>query len=103
LFILKATVFRAITHAPAHACGWHRDRPYYADVIGISLVSPCIFRLRKKRGAETKGGWDRAALRFDPRSIYLMRGPSRDEWEHSIPGGGRASILVTFRSTRSVP
>lgn len=83
-------------YRPGTAIGWHRDRPHYDDVIGISLVSPCTFRLRKKRGSS----WERASLRLEPRSIYLMRGPSREEWEHSIPAVGALRYSVTFRSLR---
>jgi alkylated DNA repair dioxygenase AlkB len=78
------------------AIGWHRDRPHYGDVIGVSLLAPCTFRLRRKRD----GGWDRASLRLDPRSIYLMHGPSRDEWEHSIPAMEELRYSVTFRALR---
>jgi len=78
--------------------GWHRDRPNYDDVIGVSLVSPCTFRMRRKRGA----GWERASMRLDRRSVYLMRGPSRDEWEHSIPAVEALRYSITFRSTREL-
>jgi alkylated DNA repair dioxygenase AlkB len=83
-------------YRPGTAIGWHRDRPDYEDVIGVSLVSPCTFRLRRKRDA----GWDRAALRLDRRSVYLLRGPARDEWEHSIPAVDALRYSVTFRSLR---
>jgi alkylated DNA repair dioxygenase AlkB len=83
-------------YRPGTAIGWHRDRPHYDDVIGISLLSPCTFRLRRKRGA----GWERASLRLDPRSIYLMRGPSREEWQHSIPAVEARRYSITFRSLR---
>jgi alkylated DNA repair dioxygenase AlkB len=78
--------------------GWHRDRPDYGDVIGISLLSPCTFRMRRKRGAS----WERAALQLPRRSIYLMRGPSRDEWEHSIPAVDELRYSITFRSLREI-
>src|SRR5580700_10593703 len=29
------------------AIGWHKDRPQYKDVIGISLGSDCVFRFRR--------------------------------------------------------
>jgi alkylated DNA repair dioxygenase AlkB len=83
-------------YRPGAAIGWHRDRPHYGDVIGVSLLAPCTFRLRRKHD----GGWERAALRLDPRSIYLMRGPSRDEWEHSIPAMEELRYSVTFRALR---
>jgi alkylated DNA repair dioxygenase AlkB len=83
-------------YRPGTSIGWHRDRPNYDDVIGISLVSPCTFRMRRKRGA----GWERAAMQLPGRSIYLMRGPSRDEWEHSIPAVEELRYSITFRSLR---
>jgi alkylated DNA repair dioxygenase AlkB len=78
------------------AIGWHRDRPHYNDVIGVSLLSPCTFRMRRKRDRS----WERASLRLEPRSIYLMRGPSRDQWQHSIPAVDALRYSITFRSLR---
>jgi alkylated DNA repair dioxygenase AlkB len=83
-------------YTPGTSIGWHRDRPHYDDVIGISLASPCIFRLRRKRRA----AWERASIRLDRRSVYLMRGPSRTEWEHSIPAVDALRYSITFRSMR---
>ena len=76
--------------------GWHRDKPEYGDVIGISLVSACTFRLRRAVGE----GWERASITAEPRSVYLMRGPSRTEWEHSIPGVDALRYSITFRTFR---
>ena len=76
--------------------GWHRDRPQFEDVIGISLASPCTFRFRRKRGE----GWQRASLIARPRSIYLLRGPARDEWQHSIPPVSERRFSITFRTFR---
>ena len=45
-------------------------------------------------------GSQRAAIRLDCRSVYLMRGPSRDDWEHSIPAVEALRYSVTFRSLR---
>jgi len=83
-------------YRPGTSIGWHRDRPNYEDIIGISLLSPCTFRLRKKRGTS----WQRASMRLDRRSVYLMRGPSRNDWEHSIPAVDELRYSVTFRSLR---
>lgn len=78
------------------AIGWHRDRPVFDDVIGISLGSPCLFRFRRKAGAT----WQRCSLTAAPRSAYLLRGPSRTDWEHSIPGVNGLRYSVTFRTLR---
>jgi alkylated DNA repair dioxygenase AlkB len=74
--------------------GWHRDKAAFGDVIGISLLSPCRFRLRRKVGSR----WERASLTLEPRSAYLLRGPSRTEWEHSIPAVDALRYSITFRT-----
>lgn len=76
--------------------GWHKDRPIFGDVIGFSLLSPCNFRLRRPNGDK----WDRVSLTAEPRSAYLLRGPSRWEWEHSIPGVEALRYSITFRNFR---
>ena len=84
-------------YPPGAGIGWHRDKAVFGDVLGVSLGAPCLFRLRRKAGAS----WQRASLRLEPRSAYLLRGPARTEWEHSIPPiaeGLRHS--VTFRTLR---
>ena len=83
-------------YSPGAAIGWHRDIPAFGDVIGISLVSSCVFRLRRKTGAT----WERYSLKAEPRSAYLLRGPSRDEWQHSIPAVDALRYSITFRSIR---
>jgi alkylated DNA repair dioxygenase AlkB len=84
-------------YGPGAAIGWHKDRSIFADVIGISLLSPCTFRFRKKAGK----GWQRASLVLAPRSAYLLRGAARNEWEHSIPGVDHLRYSLTFRNFRS--
>ena len=81
-------------YRPGAAIGWHKDRSVFGDVIGLSLLSACIFRLRRKMHAK----WQRASLSIEPRSIYLLRGPSRSEWEHSIPAVAALRYSITFRS-----
>jgi alkylated DNA repair dioxygenase AlkB len=85
-----------IEYSPGAAIGWHRDRPMFGDIVGISLLSPTRFRFRRKDGRT----WQRAALRVDPRSIYLLRGPAREEWEHSIPPVDRLRYSITLRTFR---
>jgi alkylated DNA repair dioxygenase AlkB len=74
--------------------GWHRDKPMFGEVIGISLGSPCVFRFRRKAGSR----WERASVVAEPRSAYLLQGPSRTEWEHSIPALDRLRYSITFRN-----
>jgi alkylated DNA repair dioxygenase AlkB len=81
-------------YRPGAAIGWHKDRSVFDDVIGISLVSPCTFRFRRRR----ENGWERHSVTMEPRSVYLLRGPSRTEWEHSIPAVSALRYSVTFRT-----
>ena len=83
-----------LEYSAGSTIGWHRDKAAFGDVIGISLLSPCRFRLRRKVGAK----WERASLTLEPRSVYLLRGPSRTEWEHSIPAVDALRYSITFRS-----
>lgn len=88
-------------YSPGTAIGWHRDKGVFDEVVGISLLSPCNFRLRRK----TASGWERYSLTAEPRSAYLLRGPVRTQWEHSIPAVEALRYSVTFRSlrTRQIP
>ena len=83
-------------YRPGAAIGWHKDRSVFGETVGISLLSHCRFRFRRKAGA----GWERAALIAEPRSAYLLEGPSRTEWEHSIPAVDALRYSITFRNLR---
>ena len=79
--------------------GWHRDKKMFGDVVGVSLLSACRLRFRRKAGAT----WERASLTAEPRSVYLLRGPARTEWEHSIPAVDALRYSITFRTLRTEP
>jgi len=81
-------------YGPGAAIGWHRDKDVFGDVIGVSLLSRCVFRLRRRKGA----GLERSSITLEPRSAYLLRGRARSEWEHSIPAVESLRYSVTFRS-----
>ena len=83
-------------YAPGAGIGWHRDKAVFGEVVGISLLSPCTFRLRRAAGE----GWERVNVPAEPRSAYLLSGPSRTEWEHSVPPVGALRYSVTFRNLR---
>jgi alkylated DNA repair dioxygenase AlkB len=83
-------------YAPGTPIGWHRDRPVFDKVIGISLLSSCTFRFRLKSGTR----WERFSLILEPRSVYLLSGEIRELWEHSIPEVKEQRYSITFRSLR---
>jgi alkylated DNA repair dioxygenase AlkB len=80
------------------AIGWHKDRPFFEDVMGVSLGSACNFRLRKPLD---NGERKRVSVRLAPRSAYLLQGAARREWEHSIPPVDSLRHSITFRNLRS--
>jgi alkylated DNA repair dioxygenase AlkB len=77
--------------------GWHRDKPHFEEVAGVSLLAPCSFRLRRKNG----GKWERRTIIVEPRSAYLMTGPARSDWEHSIPPLSGHRYSITLRTLRA--
>jgi alkylated DNA repair dioxygenase AlkB len=77
--------------------GWHRDKPHFDKVFGISLGSACRVRFRRRQEG---GKWERFALQAEPRSIYLMDGEARSSWEHSIPPVEQQRYSITFRTMR---
>ncbi|MBV9215344.1 MAG: alpha-ketoglutarate-dependent dioxygenase AlkB [Acidobacteria bacterium] len=83
-------------YTPGTPIGWHRDRPAFDEVIGISLLSECSFRMRRR----TREGWERFTQILRPRSIYMMGGAARRLWEHSIPPVERLRYSITFRTLR---
>jgi alkylated DNA repair dioxygenase AlkB len=87
-----------LTKYPAGAqIGWHKDKAVFNDVVGISLLASCTLRFRRRLGTK----WERAALIAEPRSAYLLQGPARREWEHSIPALSNLRYSITFRNLRS--
>jgi alkylated DNA repair dioxygenase AlkB len=85
-------------YRPGAAIGWHRDAPAFGVVAGVSLGSEC--RLRFRRTGE-HGGWSRTEVVARPGSLYVLDGPARDEWQHSIPPVASWRYSITFRTVMS--
>jgi alkylated DNA repair dioxygenase AlkB len=83
-------------YAPGAGIGWHRDRPSYEDIVAVSFLAPCILRLRRKK----RQSWERRSAYVEPRSIYLLHGPVRDDWQHSIAPMDALRYSVTLRTFR---
>ncbi len=85
-----------IRYGAGAGLGWHRDRPVFDDVLGLSLLSAAPLRFRRKQGEK----WQRFTLPVEPRSLYLLRGPARTEWQHSLAPLEALRYAITFRSMR---
>jgi alkylated DNA repair dioxygenase AlkB len=78
---------------------WHRDAPPYDFIIGVSLLTDCLFRFRpydtkkQSRGAIL-------SLPVERRSVYLIKGEARREWEHSIAPVKQKRYSITVRVLR---
>ena len=79
---------------PGAGIGWHRDRPVFEQVVGISLGAPAVLRFRKR----TASGFQRVKLTVEPRSGYHLTGEARHDWEHSIAPGESLRFSITFRT-----
>ena len=83
-----------IRYDPGAGIGWHRDRPVFEHVVGISLGVPATMRFRRRH----EGGFSRASAPLAPRSIYHLSGEARHGWEHSIAEMDVTRRSITFRT-----
>ena len=78
---------------------WHRDAPPFDIIVGISLLSRCTFKLRpydkSKQSRKTT-----IALNVERRSLYIMSGPSRDEWQHCTAPVSHVRYSITLRTLK---
>jgi alkylated DNA repair dioxygenase AlkB len=84
-------------YRPGTAIGWHRDKPVFGDVVGVSLLSACTFRFRRRSGNDA---WERYSFDAEPRSVYQLSGAARTVFEHSIPPVASMRYSITFRALR---
>lgn len=98
-----------IEYGPGAGIGWHRDKPVFGEVVGVSLLASCVLRFRRRIGEvlrsvdkteKKRGQWERVNLFAEPRSAYHLRGDVRHVWEHSILRVDALRYSVTFRTMR---
>lgn len=88
-----------IRYDPGAGIGWHRDRPMFEHVIGLSLGAPATMRFRLRDGErDGRAVYRRVAQPLVPCGIYHLAGAARWDWEHSIAPIEAARWSVTFRS-----
>ena len=84
-----------IRYDPGAGIGWHRDRPQFDEVIGVSLASPATMAFRRRRA---DGRFDRVKVPLAPRSAYCIAGEARRDWQHGIADHAAQRFSLTFRS-----
>jgi alkylated DNA repair dioxygenase AlkB len=78
---------------------WHRDAPPFDIIAGISLMGDCNFRLRPQdKGKQTKA----FVISFPVarRSLYIIQGAARTDWQHSITAVKQTRYSITLRTLR---
>jgi alkylated DNA repair protein (DNA oxidative demethylase) len=77
--------------------GWHVDSPVFHDVIlGLSLAAFARLHIKSARGSAS------AALPLARRSLYMLSGPARSEWQHRVsPISSGIRYSITFRTVRA--
>src|SRR4051812_40284304 len=77
--------------------GWHRDAPMFGSKIaGVSLLAPSRMRFQRT----IKGEREVEAIELEPRSAYVLSGPARWSWQHTIAPTKGLRYSVTFRTLR---
>ena len=86
-------------YRPGTALGWHRDVPEFGVVVGVSLAG--VARMRFRHYPHVSGTGARVlSLELKPRSIYLLRGDARWQWQHAISPTKTLRYSITFRALR---
>jgi len=87
-------------YRPGTPLGWHRDVPDFEVVVGISLGTPARMRFRRYPPLAPKKA-EVLSIELAPRSAYVLRGPARWDWQHSIAPTAALRWSITFRTRRA--
>ncbi len=82
-------------YRPGTPIGWHRDKPVYGIVAGLSLSGSGTMRWRPLAAQEAA---HTVSLELAPRSLYVMRDAIRSDWQHSMPPMKALRHSITLRT-----
>ncbi|MEO8754753.1 MAG: alpha-ketoglutarate-dependent dioxygenase AlkB [Casimicrobiaceae bacterium] len=82
-------------YRPGTPIGWHRDKPDYGIVVGVSLAGWGRMRFRPFAAPDAR---HTVALDLAPRSAYVMRDAIRWDWQHSMPPTKELRYSITLRT-----
>jgi len=83
-------------YRPGTPIGWHRDKPVYGVVVGLSLAGKGRMRFRPFDPRAPRNAM--VLLELEPRSVYVMQGPIRWQWQHSMLPTDALRYSITFRT-----
>jgi alkylated DNA repair dioxygenase AlkB len=78
---------------------WHRDAPPFESIAGLSLAADCLFKLRPY-DKSLQSGKSIISLPVRQRSLYIIQGPARSDWEHSTAPVSKVRYSITLRTLR---
>lgn len=90
-----------LEYPPGAVINWHRDAPPFGLIAGISLLSDCTFRLRPHE-KEKQSRKSIISFPVQRRSLYLMDGPARSDWQHSTAPVQQKRYSITLRTLKKV-
>jgi alkylated DNA repair dioxygenase AlkB len=105
LFNVAPALFRHLLVAeyrPGTPLGWHRDVPDFESIVGVSLVGTATMKFRAY--PHEPGSRSRALqLELPPRSLYVVEGDARWNWQHSVAPTRQLRYSITLRTRRGSP
>lgn len=89
-----------IEYPEGSVINWHRDAPPFDIIAGISLLNDCKFRLRPQE-KEKQNRSSIVSFPVKQRSLYVMQGAARSEWQHSIAPVKQVRYSITLRTLKN--
>lgn len=88
-----------LEYPPGAVINWHRDAPPFDIIAGVSLLTDCVFRLRPQEKPKQSR---KAVISFpvQRRSLYVMQGSARSEWQHSTAPVTDLRYSITLRTLK---
>ena len=87
-------------YRPGTPIGWHRDKPVYGVVAGVSLAGIGTMRWRPYAAPDAHHTLE---LALAPRSLYVMRDAIRWQWQHSMLPTKTLRYSITLRTQAAPP
>jgi alkylated DNA repair dioxygenase AlkB len=78
---------------------WHRDAPPFDLIAGISICSDCTFKLRP-HDKDKRSRKSTITFPVRRRSLYVMSGVSREEWQHCTAPVNEIRYSITLRTLK---
>lgn len=86
-------------YRPGTPLGWHRDVPDFESIVGVSLLGAARMKFRPYPPSPGRSK-DVVQLELVPGSAYVLEGPARWKWQHSIVATRELRYSISLRTAR---